>query len=121
MNTNEKMLPVGTTADRPVVGRVRRVVINRMGDSFAVSVDGRLHHVDAARVDGEAVVEPRWLDVADMRFKDKRLDAQVAQALIAPGEPLEVFDPRHLEPDEVIGVVRDPLRVCLGEADANLG
>ena len=31
-------------------GRVRQVAVNRTGDGFAVSVDGRLHQVDCARV-----------------------------------------------------------------------
>ena len=31
-------------------GRVRQVTVSRTGDGFAVSVDGRLHQVDCARV-----------------------------------------------------------------------
>jgi biotin carboxyl carrier protein len=31
-------------------GRRLQVVVTRLGDGFAVSVDGRLHHVDAARI-----------------------------------------------------------------------
>jgi biotin carboxyl carrier protein len=44
-------------------GRLRQVTINRTGDSFAVSVDGRLHHVDAARIDGytlSLIVDKGW-------------------------------------------------------------
>jgi biotin carboxyl carrier protein len=33
-------------------GRRRQVVVTRTGDTFAVSVDGRTHRVDAARIDG---------------------------------------------------------------------
>jgi biotin carboxyl carrier protein len=32
-------------------GRVRHVTVTRTGDGFAVAVDGRLHQVDAARID----------------------------------------------------------------------
>lgn len=34
-----------------VGGRLRQVVIARSGDGFAVSIDGRTRHVDAARID----------------------------------------------------------------------
>jgi len=36
-------------------GRVRQVTVNRAGDGFAVSVDGRLHQVDFACVDAHTV------------------------------------------------------------------
>ena len=36
-------------------GRVRQVTVSRTGDGFAVSVDGRLHRVDFARVDAHTV------------------------------------------------------------------
>jgi biotin carboxyl carrier protein len=36
-------------------GRVRHVAVSRTGDSFAVSVDGRLHQVDFARVDAHTL------------------------------------------------------------------
>ena len=38
-----------------VEGRLRRVVVHRVGDGFAVEVDGRLWHVDAARVDSHTL------------------------------------------------------------------
>jgi biotin carboxyl carrier protein len=38
-----------------VRGRVRQVTIVRSGDSFAVSVDGRPYHVDAARIDAHTL------------------------------------------------------------------
>ena len=44
-----------------------------------------------------------------------------AQARVAAAEAREVVDARDLEPDEVDGVVRDALRVGLGEAHAHLG
>jgi len=36
-------------------GRVRHVAVTRTGDGFAVSVDGRLHQVDLARVDAHTL------------------------------------------------------------------
>jgi biotin carboxyl carrier protein len=32
-------------------GRVRHVTVDRIGDGFAISIDGRPHQVDAARID----------------------------------------------------------------------
>ncbi len=51
-----------------------------------------------------------------MRLEHERLDPVVAQPLVAAGELLEELDARDLEPDEVVRVVRDALRVGLGEA-----
>ena len=56
-----------------------------------------------------------------MRLDRQRLDPLGAQPGVAAAEAGEVVDPRDLEPDEVDGVVRDPLRVGLGEAHAHLG
>ena len=42
-------------------GRLRHVMISRTGDGFAVSVDGRLHQVDLARIDAHTlslIVDP---------------------------------------------------------------
>jgi biotin carboxyl carrier protein len=36
-------------------GRLRHVTIERAGGGFAVAVDGRLHHVDLARVDARSL------------------------------------------------------------------
>ena len=36
-------------------GRRLQVVVTRSGDDFAISVDGRLHHVDAARIDAHTL------------------------------------------------------------------
>jgi len=46
-----------------VGGRRRQVVVNRSGDGFAVSVDGRTRQVDAARIDAHTlslVVDSVW-------------------------------------------------------------
>ena len=44
-------------------GRVRHVTVTRLGGGFAVSVDGRLHQVDAARIDAHTlslIVDNMW-------------------------------------------------------------
>ena len=44
-------------------GRRRQVVVTRAGDSFALTVDGRTRHVDAARIDAHTlslVVDRAW-------------------------------------------------------------
>ena len=56
-----------------------------------------------------------------MRLEHERLDAEVAQPLVAARVALEVLDARDLEPDEVVRVVDDALRVGLGEADPDVG
>jgi biotin carboxyl carrier protein len=38
-----------------VGGRVRQLTVTRSGASFAVTVDGRTHHVDAARIDAHTL------------------------------------------------------------------
>ena len=55
-----------------------------------------------------------------MRLEHDRLDARVAQPLIAAGVLIQVIDARHLEPDEVVRVVGDALRIRLCEADPHL-
>jgi hypothetical protein len=56
-----------------------------------------------------------------MRLDRHRLDALLAQRRIAAAEPRQVVDPRDLEPDQVLRVVRDALRIGLGETDADVG
>jgi hypothetical protein len=72
-------------------------------------------------VDGEALVEVRGPVVADVHLRGERLDAPLADRLVAAGELLEILDACDLEPHEERRVVRDPLRVRLGEADLDLG
>jgi hypothetical protein len=100
----------------PAVGHDGAVAFDRV-----VVAEARAAEVAAPRVHVKSVVEPRGLDVAHVRFEDERLDPLGAQLRVAAGELVEVRDACDLEPDEVVGVVRDALRVGLGEADANLG
>jgi len=82
--------------------------------------EARAADVDAAHVEPEPVVEPRRGAVAHVRLGHERLDARFAQRRVAAGVALEVVDAPDLEPDEVDRVVRDPLGVRLGEADAEV-
>ena len=69
----------------------------------------------------EHVVEDRGLDETRVRLEDECLDALVAKALVAAGKLFEVRDSGDLEPDEIVRVVSDALRVGFGEAHPNLG
>jgi NAD-dependent protein deacetylase/lipoamidase len=81
----------------------------------------RSANVDAARVDLEPIVEPGRLEMTHVRLDRHRLYALLSQRGIATPKSPEVLDPRDFEPDEILGVVRDPLRVGLGEANLDLG
>ena len=56
-----------------------------------------------------------------MHLRRQRLDPLRLDRQVAAGVLREVLDARDLEPDDERGVVRDPLRVRLGEADEDLG
>jgi NAD-dependent deacetylase len=56
-----------------------------------------------------------------VRLDRHRLDSLLPQRRIAAPKSPEVRDACDLEPDEILGVVCDPLRVGLGEADLDLG
>src|SRR5207244_3863552 len=73
---------------------------------------------DAAGVNDELVVEAHGNSVAAKRLEDDRLDPVVPERLIAAREGAQVLDARDFEPDEVGGVVRDPLCVGVREAHA---
>ena len=98
-----------------------------VGDGVAVALDDVLvakagaANVDAACMDPQPVVELRRLAMTDVGLDRERLDALLAQRGVAPAEAGEVVDARDLEPDEVLGVVGDALRIRLGEADSDLG
>ena len=53
--------------------------------------------------------------------KEAGFDPLGLQLRVAAAKTCEVLDPRDLEPDEVDGVMRDALRVRLGEANLHLG
>ena len=83
--------------------------------------EARAADVDAARPDPEAVVEVGRAVVADVHRRRQRLDPLRLDRQIAARVLREVRDARDLEPDDERGVVCDPLRVRLGEADEDLG
>jgi NAD-dependent deacetylase len=72
------------------------------------------------RVDLEHVVEPGRHAVTHLRLEDERFEPLVANRLVPAGELGKVRDARSLEPDEVVRVVRDSLRVRFGEAYAHV-
>lgn len=78
-------------------------------------------NVDAAGVDLEPIVEPGRFQVTHVGLDRHRLDSLLSQRRIAAAKSAEVLDSSNLEPDEILGVVRDPLRVGLGEANLDLG
>jgi hypothetical protein len=41
--------------DMEVAGRTRQLAVTRTGDTFAVTLDGRPYHVDAARIDAQTL------------------------------------------------------------------
>ena len=86
-----------------------------------VEAEAGAAHVEAAGVDAQPVVEPRRLEVAHVRLEHDGLDPEVAQPLVPAGVPLEVVDAGDLEPDHVVRVVDDPLRVRLRESDLDVG
>ena len=97
-----------------------------VGDRFAAPLDRVVEpeagaaEVGAPRVDNEAVVESRRLPVSDVDLGRRRLDALLAEAGIPAVEPAQVLDARGLEPHEVCGVVRHPLRIRLREPDPHV-
>jgi hypothetical protein len=72
-------------------------------------------------VDGQDIVEVRGPEVTGVRLERQRLDAVLTQRRIPAAEASEVGDAGDLEPHEVLRVVRDSLRIRLGEAHADLG
>ena len=83
--------------------------------------EARAADVDTACPDPEAVVEVGGAVVADIDGGRQRLDPLRLDRQVAAGVLGEVRDARDLEPDDERGVVRDPLRIRLGEADEDVG
>ncbi|MDX6407515.1 MAG: NAD-dependent deacetylase [Gaiellaceae bacterium] len=72
-------------------------------------------------MNAEPIVESSRLPVPDVRLEDERLEALFPDRGVSTGVLREVGDPGHLEPDQVVGVVRHTLGVGLGEADRHVG
>ncbi len=77
-------------------------------------------HVRDAGVDPQLVVEAARGEIAHVRLDRQGLDALLDQTAVAARKARQIGDARDLEPVEVDGVVRDPLRVRLAEADTQI-
>jgi hypothetical protein len=100
-------------------GRALRDPLARPLDDV-LEAETRPAQVDTPRMDRQAVVEIRGLQVAGVRLEREGLDTLLPQRRVAAPEPSEVIDARNLEPDQELGVVRDALRVGLGEPNADV-
>jgi hypothetical protein len=69
----------------------------------------------------QPVVEVGRTEIANVGLDGHRFDAVRPERRVAASKAIEVVNARDLEPNEVFRVVRDALRVCLGEADSDLG
>ncbi len=101
---------------RPAVRDLGAVALDRV-----VEAEAGAAHVATPRADREPVVEPRRIRVAGVRLQRQGVDTLLAKPRVAAAEPAQVLDSRHLEPDEVRGMVGHALRVGLREADGHLG
>jgi len=85
-------------------GRPRRVVVTRSGGGFAVSVDGRTHFVDAARIDAQTMslvvdsVPPAEHSAARPASPGDRRGYEVNVALLTGAGELQV----HVGPVPVV-------------------
>ena len=102
---------------RPAVGDDLSVVAL----DLVVEPEARAADVAAASVDLQVVVESGRRAITRVRLEREGVDSLGAQDLVAASEPPEVLDAGDLEPDQVLRVVRDALRVGLREADGDLG
>ena len=108
--------------DEPLAGGVRPHLRRPAPDVRGVVPLPRHRQVGALDlVRAEVARLPGGGPVAHVALEHERLDSLLAQLGVPAGDLLEVVDAGDLEPDEVGGVVRDPLRVGLGEADADRG
>jgi hypothetical protein len=71
-------------------------------------------------MDLQHFVEVRRAQIAGVGLDRHRFDALLPERRIAATEARQVCDARDFEPNQVLSVVHDALRVGLGEADANL-
>ncbi len=72
-------------------------------------------------MDAEPVVEPGRLEVADVRLEHEGFEALFADRGVPARVLGQISNPRHLEPHEVVRVVRNSLGVGLRKADAHVG
>src|SRR5262245_43545580 len=69
-----------------VGGKIRRVTVTRIGDGFAVTVDGRTHQVDVARIGPymlSLIGDKVWRQETDRR-------REVREVVLVPGPTAQV-------------------------------
>ena len=116
----------GSRVGRIVFASTHACDVQPVGDAHAVGdalehvlvAEARAAHVEAARPDPDPVAEARGHEVADVPLDDRCLVALGLERLVAARVLVEILDARDLEPDEVVRVVDDSLRVRLREPDA---
>jgi hypothetical protein len=94
----------------PTVGELLAVPLDHV-----LVAEARAADVHATGMDLQPVVEARRSQMAHVGLDRHGLDTLVSQRRVAAAEPGQVVDTGDLEPHQVLGVVRDSLRVGLGE------
>jgi NAD-dependent deacetylase len=107
---------VDAGVERPAVGDRPAVAFDPV-----VEAEAGAAQVAAGTADRETVVEPRRAEVASVDLRRQRLYPLGAELGVPAAEARQVIDSGDLEPDEVGRVVRDALRVGLGETDPDFG
>ena len=110
---------MGGAVDRGVRRRARGDELVAAHDAVLVA-EARTADLGAPGPDREHVVEGGRRLVVELHSDRQRLDALLADVVVATGERVEIGDARLLQPHDVGGVMRDALRVRLGEADTYL-
>ena len=111
---------MGLPVDSRVTGVAVRDQLGTALDAVLVGEAGAAH-VDAASPDGQRLVEVRRPVVPETDLGRQRLETPLPDRLVAARSFREVGDAGDLEPDDERRVVRDALRVRLGEADTHVG
>jgi biotin carboxyl carrier protein len=99
-----------------VGGRMRRVAVDRLGAAFAVTVDGRIWHVDAARIDAytlSLILDRVWLeDIAG---------PQAPASPVGSARPTGLAGPHAPASGRRAGQVRSGYEVTIAPDRANAG
>ena len=114
----------GRQARGRVDDRMRGVAVgNERAFSFdrVLVAEPRSAQVDTPCPDGQTLVEMRRAVIPDLHFGRQCFDPVRLDSPVAAGELGQVRNAGDLEPDHERRVVRDPLRVRLGEADDHVG
>ena len=111
-------------ARRRIDDRMRGVAVGNQ-DAFTFDrilvAEPRSAQVDAACPDRQLLVEMRRTVIPDLHLGRQRFDPVRPDSPVAAGVLGQIRNAGDLEPDHEGGMVRDPLRIRLGEADENVG